>query len=59
MTKLSKKKKKFSPFIAGVIAAGLTCALYSVIFPFYRIGDYVMWLAAALAVVILFVFIFV
>lgn len=45
MTKLSKKKKKLSPFIAGVVAAGLTCALYSVIFPFYRIGDYVIGLA--------------
>ena len=45
MTKLSKKKKKVSPFVSGVIAAGITCALYSVIFPFYRIGDYVIGLA--------------
>lgn len=41
----NNRKKKFSPFVAGTIAAGLCCALYSIVFPFYRIGDYVIGLA--------------
>lgn len=40
-----KKNTKNKPFIIGVIAAGLCCALYSVIFPFYRIGDYAIGLS--------------
>ena len=49
MTPLSnnqkKGRRKLSPFIAGTVAAGLCCALYAGIFPFYRIGDYVIGLA--------------
>lgn len=46
---MSKKKKnsKARPFVSGVIAAGICCALYAAIFPFYRIGDYIIGLSIA------------
>ena len=40
MISRNKKQSKIKPFVAGVIASGICCALYALIFPFYRIGDY-------------------
>lgn len=45
-----KEKRKRRGLMAGIVAFGAVFALYALLFPLYRIGDYV--LAAALAVLI-------
>ena len=44
------KKKKWKPYLCSFIAAGLVFVLYSAIFPFYKLSDYL--LCSAIAVVL-------